>query len=90
MGAISTHIDANDYHTKYNDPDGDVEVWSPVLHNEAGCSEVCRRRYNVLEEIVPARSKPAAMGKPRTLQYLGDWRRNHETHPKAGSTRRVA
>lgn len=52
------YINCDDEDSKDCDPDGNVQVWPPVLENQARGRQIGRCCDNVLEEVVPAGSEP--------------------------------
>lgn len=52
-----THVDKDCSYAKDSHPDSHVQIWSPILDDETGCSQICWSLEDVLEEVIPARSK---------------------------------
>jgi hypothetical protein len=59
---METYVDDNDGCAEDGDPYGDVEIWPPVLDDEAGSGQVCWSGDDVFEVVVPTGRK-AVYGK---------------------------
>jgi hypothetical protein len=51
----ATYIAENNDYAKHDDPDRHVEVWQPILQDNARCRQVVGQHDDVFEKVVPAR-----------------------------------
>ena len=51
---MATHIAEDDGHAKHDNPDRHVEIWQPVLQDNARRGQVVWQHDDVFEEVVPA------------------------------------
>lgn len=72
-----THVDGDNDNGKDGNPDGNIQIRSPILYDEASCSEVIRQDDGILEEVVPSRRKATAHRSDQSTD-LGFGRRTQE------------
>lgn len=84
---VLTYVGEDDQDAEDSDPNGHVQVGSPVLNNQTASSQVCRCRHNILQEVIPTCCKSMVRESVSTsylLQIKG------ESYPSAGSIMRLA